>query len=179
MNKDKIKKMIGGKKEAKEAFIGIVGSLIVLVVFAFIFVALGDFWNKGADDKYKSVAVDGTIDGIKFTEAKCLIGSIFYKDSIILSPDDIEIDKLSLFGEKKTVYPYHTIKEITFSKSFNGYKVVINYPSSFFGRTALRFILIKRIHLIFWKMILKIIVKTDASLRNLSNNGGATWRLEL
>ncbi len=119
-------------KEIKEIIIGIAAFLLVSVILVGIVAGVIQDWKHDANDKYEYSG-----EGIKFTEARCIVGSIFYKDSIVLSPDDVEIDKLSLFGEKKTVYPYHTIREITFSKSLNGFKVVINFPGSFFGTDSI------------------------------------------
>ncbi len=115
-------------KDKKKTLLKNIGTVVGLLVVFLIFIFLSTLWDNGANDKYEYA-----VDGIRFTEARCLVGSIFHKDSIVLTTDDIEIDKLSLFGEKKTVYPYHTIREITFSKSFNGHKVAIKYPGSFFG----------------------------------------------
>jgi hypothetical protein len=125
------------KKDIKKVLFDAAIFLIGFAILISIIEGVHSFWDNDANDKYEY-----TVDGKdQFTEARCLVGSIFYKDSMILSSDDIEIVTQSLFGKKKTVYPYHTIKEITFSKAFNGYKVVIEYPGSLFGtdRTTLYF----------------------------------------
>lgn len=98
--------------------------VIIIVVVGFIYSTL----TTNADDKYESKN-----DKVIFIEAKCLIGSLFNKDALILSNDNIEIVSQSFFNKKKTVYSYSTLKEITFSKAFNGYEAVIEYPGSFFG----------------------------------------------
>jgi hypothetical protein len=97
-----------------------------------------DRLNTDANDKYEYK--DGKLI---FIEAKCLMGSIFNKKTLVLSDDNIEIFSRPFFHEKKTVRPYNTLKEVTFSKAFiigskgyeSGYKVVIEYSGGFFNES--------------------------------------------
>jgi hypothetical protein len=106
------------------------GVLIIGGIIGYVFSA----FNTETDDKYEYK--DGKA---AFIEAKCFIGSIFNKDTLILSDDNIEIIKQSFFNKTKTVYPYNTLKKITFSKAFNGYKVIIECPGSFLGNDKITF----------------------------------------
>jgi hypothetical protein len=94
--------------------------------------------NTDANDKYEYK--DGKLI---FIEAKCLMGSIFHKKTLILSDDNIEIFSRPFLQEKKTVRPYNTLKEATFSRAFiigykgaeSRYKVVIEYSGGFFNKS--------------------------------------------
>jgi hypothetical protein len=107
----------------------LVAWLFVLFVIALAVSGLPSKYNKDKSDKlyYK----DGNAI---FVEAKCLLGSLFNKDVIILTDDNVIITSSSFFSTKKTTYPYSMLKEVIFSKSewLNRYKIVIKYPSSFF-----------------------------------------------
>jgi hypothetical protein len=120
------------KKENKtslsKTFAGFLGLFVIIWFFYSLFYSLALDFNKDKNDKYEYKD-----DKVIFTEAKYLFGSIFNKDTLVLSDDNIEIFSRSFFGEKKTVRPYSTLKEVTFSKAFVGYKIVIAYPSSFLG----------------------------------------------
>ena len=93
---------------------------ILLLVFVWASENFSENFKKDKNDKYE--IKDGKV---YFTEAKYVFGSIFNKSTLVLTDDNIEIFNHSFFGEKKTVRPYSSLKKITFSSAFVGYKVVI------------------------------------------------------
>jgi hypothetical protein len=113
-------------------------SLLLLLAVLWFGFAIMDRLDTDANDKYEYK--DGKLI---FIEAKCLMGSIFNKKTLILSDDNIEIFSRPFFHEKKTVRPYNTLKEVTFSRAFiigskgyeSGYKVVIEYSGGFFNES--------------------------------------------
>jgi hypothetical protein len=109
-------------------------SLLLAVLWFGFVVLIMDRLNTDANDKYEYK--DGKLI---FIEAKCLMGSIFNKNTLVLSDDNIEIFNRSFFGEEKTVRPYSSLKEVIFSKAFVGNKIVIVYPSSFWGNSETTF----------------------------------------
>ena len=92
--------------------------ILLLVIAYYVF-------DVNPSDK---VEFDG--EHIVFTEAKCLFGSIFNKDKLVLADDYIEIISNSLLNKKKMVLPYASLKGVEFSKAYNGYKIEIEYPGS-------------------------------------------------
>jgi hypothetical protein len=111
-----------------------------LVVVCLLFIGVALF---GSYDELKKTApdkIDFEDGNMVFIEAPYLLGSIVHKDVLVLTADNIEIRNNSFFGNKKTTYPYNVLKEVSFSNSFNGYKVVIKYPSKFgFGNDMTTF----------------------------------------
>jgi hypothetical protein len=112
-------------------------------IFLVVWIAAIGVVLLGLYDKFQSNSSDKIEfeDGnTVFVEAKYLLGSIYHKDVIVLTADNIEIRNNSFFGNKRTTYPYNVLREVSFSNSFNGYKVVIKYPSKFgFGNDMTTF----------------------------------------
>jgi hypothetical protein len=130
---DSEKEFIGGLKKFRNWML--FGCVVFIIAFACSI--LGSL-NTDANDKYKDYKDKYGITFFVFTEAKCLMGSIYNKKTLILSDDNIEIFSGPCFHEKKTVRPYNTLKEVTFSRVFigykgteSGYKVVIEYSGGF------------------------------------------------
>jgi hypothetical protein len=88
-----------------------------------------DFRKNNSDSFY----IDNRNAIAIFTEAKNPLGSIFNKDVMILTDDNLIIERQSVFGKKTTTYPYNTLKGVMFTKSIIGYKFAIKYPGSYFG----------------------------------------------
>lgn len=111
------------KRDNEEWITGIVACICL--------VGLAIFWlypvfHKDMSDKYYFKDEQAV-----FIEAKCLLGSIFHKDVLTLTNENITITSSSFFGTKNTTYPYNILKDVTFSKGINRYKLAIKYPSSF------------------------------------------------
>ncbi|MGA2172858.1 MAG: hypothetical protein ABSG82_07600 [Sedimentisphaerales bacterium] len=112
-------------------------SFFFLFIWGCLYILHLDFIpDKDKNDKYEYK--DGKV---YFTEANYFFGSIFNKDTLVLSDDNIEIFSRSFFGEEKTVLPYSNLKEVVFSNSLlkilgataedAKYKIVIKYSGGF------------------------------------------------
>ena len=122
------------KNDLLFTFLFIVGCIVAAVIFSCLINFVDAFTNNIPD---KIGYEDGNI---MFVEATNPLGSIKNQDVIVLSNDNIEIRNNSFIGNKRTTYPYNVLKEVSFSKSFNGYKVVIEYPSKLgFGKDKTTF----------------------------------------
>jgi hypothetical protein len=113
----------GGKKIDWDKFIWVFFTILIIIIVL----------SKANENKNDNYAYN---DGkLIFTESKNLLGSIFHKNTLILSDDNVEIIKPSFFGSEKTVIPYKNIKRVTFSKALMGYKVVIESPGGILNET--------------------------------------------
>jgi hypothetical protein len=101
--------------------VGLLGSIVGIS-------AMEKVWTNNTNDKY--IYENGKLT---FTESKCLFGSIFNKDDISLSDDNVEIITRSFFNNTKTVYQYSAFKEVFLTSAFNGYKIVLKLPGNIFG----------------------------------------------
>jgi hypothetical protein len=113
---------IDSKDEDIAGWIGIIIILCVAIYF------ISTNYDKDYSDSF--YFHEGNI---VFAESKCLIGSIFYKDSVILTDNNLELKTQSYFSKNLTTYPYNIIKSVTFDKSFCGYKFIIEYPGRYWG----------------------------------------------
>lgn len=124
-----------GEKITYSGIIGLLRIFILYVCVVFIVGVVISCINDGLNSFKSELKTDANDryeyrDGkLIFIEAKCLVGSISHKKTLILSEDNIEI----VNNGKKTVCPYNTLKEITFSRAFVGYKAVIKYSGGFLG----------------------------------------------
>jgi len=125
---------ISGIKDEKQDSSWIVWIFIISIIIFFSW--LFDEFHKDNTDKF--YFKDGSA---VFIESKCLLGSIFHNDIIIINDDNIIIISPSFFGTNNTTYPYNKLTEVIFSKALTGYKLVINYPGYYWGtdRTTLYF----------------------------------------
>jgi len=117
--------MEAGKRDNEDWITGLV-SFVCIIGFAIFW--LYPVFNKDMSDNYYL-----NYEKAIFIEAKFLLGSIFHKDVLMLTNENITISSQSFFSTNNTTYPYNMLKEVAFSKYLNRYKLVLKYPSSSWG----------------------------------------------